>query len=54
MAVPSPWHQLSPEQLDHPGHDPATCEICAPMHTAAADRGIAAAREDDARAEAAR
>lgn len=54
MAVPSPWHQLAPEQLAHPGHDPQHCPTCAPMLGEAAARGIAAAREDAARAEAAR
>lgn len=54
MAVPSPWHQLTPAELDHPGHDPRTCKICAPFYTEAAARGAAAAHEDATRAEATR
>lgn len=51
MAHPSPWQDLTPEQLAHPGHDPQTCPVCAPFSSPAGQRGQAAAAADAARAE---
>lgn len=47
MPAPSPWHQLPPEALAVPGHDPATCPVCGPTHgTPAWGRGCDAANMD--------
>ena len=45
IGNPSPWHQAGPEQLACPGHDPATCPLCAAAATPAYLAGQTAARE---------